>query len=141
MALNLAYLSTRDALIKISRFFIELIAWSLLVSRKSTIPQIGRIRTYTHYNRLIYSVLILLFSWLLDFIWITLHLFQKESHINTDLTNLNKWLALFMVIWLFAAFICVTVLADVGVWKGAAAFTFFTMCIWGLDWFMCARKE
>ena len=128
---NCGYLASHDGLIKFTRFLFELIAWTCIVD----------VSGYSNFSNAQYAAAILIISWILDFIWIVLHIFDKQNSINMDLNRFNLWTAVLMSFLVFIGFITITVEATVPLWKNAAAFAFFTFCNWIYDLWVCRGKQ
>ena len=129
--MGLEYFASRDGIIKLGRFFCELIAWASIVS----------ISAFKHSSPVQYAVAILIISWLLDIIWILLHASGRAHQINANMAKLNFWLALFMILMVFVGFICITVKATVPAWKNGTAWSFFTVVFWAVDAWFAHQQE
>lgn len=127
--MNPRYFFSRDGTIKVLRLIFEMIAFASIAS----------VNDHIFLSRLRYSVIILVTSFILDVIWITLHVTSNDDKINTDLNRLNLYIAGFMIILVLAAFVCVTVLAVEPALKNGAAFSFFTLSFWILDGYFCIK--
>lgn len=134
--------SATDAYIKTLRWLMELIAWSTIASANNQHKAAAANVDNTPLpSQVLYALAIFIIAWILDTIWIFIHIAGLNERINMNLRQFNLITDILIGFLVFVGFICVTVFAVTSLLKAGAAFGFFTFLLWIADAYFVFRKE
>lgn len=116
---------------KFLRWISSLISWSLIVS----------IHDFTFLKITQFSAAILIISWLLDSIWIILHLTAANELIYVNLTKVNVLVGMILSGNLFLVSLLLVKEADNPAWQNAEVFVILSLVLWLGDILVSLRKS
>ena len=129
--MKIKYLISTDGKMKFLRWISSLISWSLIVS----------IHDFTFLKITQFSAAILIISWLLDSIWIILHLTAANELIYVNLTKVNVLVGMILSGNLFLVSLLLVKEADNPAWQNAEVFVIVSLVLWLGDILVSLRKS
>ena len=129
--MKIKYLISTDGKMKFLRWISSLISWSLIVS----------IHDFTFLKITQFSAAILIISWLLDSIWIILHLTAANELIYVNLTKVNVLVGMILSGNLFLVSLLLVKEADNPAWQNAEVFVILSLVLWLGDILVSLRKS